>query len=54
MILVSPSALQTRSLIANTYRELTEQKPILRHLAESLKPGGRLASFCCKKAFFGR
>jgi SAM-dependent methyltransferase len=29
-------------LIANTYHELTEPKPILRHLAESLKPGGRL------------
>ena len=29
-------------LIANTYHELTEPKPILRHLADSLKPGGSL------------
>jgi predicted methyltransferase len=29
-------------LIANTYHELTEPKAILRRLAESLKPGGRL------------
>jgi predicted methyltransferase len=29
-------------LIANTYHELTEPKPTLLHLAESLKPGGRL------------
>jgi ubiquinone/menaquinone biosynthesis C-methylase UbiE len=33
-------------LIANTYHELTEPKAILRRLAESLKPGGRLASHC--------
>lgn len=29
-------------LIANTYHELTEPKPILSHLADSLKPGGSL------------
>ena len=29
-------------LIANTYHELAAPKPILRHLAESLKPGGCL------------
>jgi predicted methyltransferase len=29
-------------LVANTYHELTEPSTILRHLADSLKPGGRL------------
>ncbi len=37
-----PAGFADAVLIANTYHELTEPKPILRHLAESLKPGGRL------------
>jgi len=37
-----PAEFADAVLIANTYHELTEPKPILRHLAESLKPGGRL------------
>ena len=37
-----PAGFADAVLIANTYHELTEPKPILRHLADSLKPGGRL------------
>ncbi|MGC2768396.1 MAG: methyltransferase domain-containing protein, partial [Candidatus Acidiferrum sp.] len=37
-----PAGFADAVLIANTYHELTEAKQILRHLAESLKPGGRL------------
>jgi predicted methyltransferase len=37
-----PAGFADAVLIANTYHELTEPKPILRHLAESLKPGGRV------------
>jgi predicted methyltransferase len=37
-----PSGFADAVLIANTYHELTEPKPILRHLADSLKPGGCL------------
>src|SRR5882724_796719 len=37
-----PTGFADAVLIANTYHELTEPKPILRYLAESLKPGGRL------------
>jgi predicted methyltransferase len=37
-----PSGFADSVLIANTYHELTEPKPILRQLADSLKPGGRL------------
>jgi ubiquinone/menaquinone biosynthesis C-methylase UbiE len=35
-----PAEFADAVLIANTYHELTEPKPILRHLAESLKPAG--------------
>ena len=37
-----PAGFADAVLIANTYHELTEPKPILRHLADSLKPGGSL------------
>jgi predicted methyltransferase len=37
-----PAGFADSVLIANTYHELTEPIPILRHLAKSLKPGGRL------------
>ena len=37
-----PAGFADAVLIANTYHELTEPKQILRHLAESLKRGGRL------------
>jgi predicted methyltransferase len=37
-----PAGFADAVLIANTYHELTEPKPILRHLAESLRPGGCL------------
>jgi SAM-dependent methyltransferase len=37
-----PAGFADAVLIANTYHELTEPEPILRHLAVSLKPGGRL------------
>jgi predicted methyltransferase len=42
MIPDSPQGFQTPVLIANTYHELTEPMPILRRLADSLKPGGSL------------
>jgi predicted methyltransferase len=37
-----PAEFADAVLIANTYHELTEPKPILHHLAKSLRPGGRL------------
>ncbi len=37
-----PAGFADAVLIANTYHELTEPKPILRHLADSLKPDGCL------------
>lgn len=37
-----PAGFADAVLIANTYHELTEPKPILHHLADSLKPGGSL------------
>lgn len=37
-----PAGFADAVFIANTYHELTEPKQILRHLAESLKRGGRL------------
>jgi ubiquinone/menaquinone biosynthesis C-methylase UbiE len=37
-----PAGFVDAILITNTYHELTEPKPILRHLADSLKPGGCL------------
>ena len=37
-----PAGFADAVLIANTYHELTAPKLILHHLADSLKPGGRL------------
>jgi predicted methyltransferase len=37
-----PAGFADAVLVANTYHELTAPKPILRHLGDSLKPGGRL------------
>jgi predicted methyltransferase len=37
-----PAGFSDAVLIANTYHELTEPMPILRRLADSLKPGGSL------------
>lgn len=37
-----PTAFADAVLISNTYHELTEPNLILHHLADSLKPGGRL------------
>ena len=37
-----PAGFADAVLIANTYHELTAPKPILRHLADSLKTGGQL------------
>jgi predicted methyltransferase len=37
-----PAGFADAVLIANTYHELMAPKPILRHLADSLKPGGGL------------